>query len=273
MLPTPARMSSDPSPIVEFQSVTKRFGEDDARAPILDGLTFRAERGEFISLIGPSGCGKSTLLRLIAGLALPTSGRVLIESLPADTTPAERAFIFQDATLLPWLTVQRNAELLLKLRGAPSPHRAELATQLLALARIGHLSGRYPRQLSGGEKMRVSIARALTLEPSLLLLDEPFGALDELTREHLNEELLTLRERQRWTAFFVTHSVSEAVFLSTRILILSAGRIAHDLAVDLPFPRNAATREHPAFQQQVAVISRLLREAPSRNAGGSSASA
>lgn len=249
---------SAPSPIVELQSVTKRFG-DDSRPPVLDGLTLRAGQGEFISLIGPSGCGKSTVLRLLAGLTTPTFGRVLIESQPADTTPVERAFIFQDATLLPWLTVRHNTGLLLKLRGTPAARRRELAGQLLSLTRIAHLADRYPRQLSGGEKMRVSIARALTLEPSLLLLDEPFAALDELTREHLNEELLALRERRHWTAFFVTHSVAEAVFLSTRILILSAGKIAHDLPVDLPFPRNTATREHPAFHQRVGEISRLLR--------------
>ena len=251
---------SVPPPIVELQSVTKRFG-DDSRPPVLNGLSLRAERGEFISLVGASGCGKSTLLRLLSGLALPTSGHVLIEGRTADTAPAERAFIFQDAALLPWRTVRQNAEMLLQLRGTPAARRRELAGELLSLARIGHLADRYPRQLSGGEKMRVSIARALTLEPSLLLLDEPFGALDELTRERLNEELLALRTRRRWTAFFVTHSVAEAVFLSTRILILAAGRIARDVPVDLPFPRNAATREDPAFQHKVAEVSRLLRTA------------
>jgi NitT/TauT family transport system ATP-binding protein len=245
--------------IVELQSVTKRFGDDPTIAPVLDGLSLRAERGEFISVIGPSGCGKSTLLRLLAGLASPSTGRVLVENHSAENTPAERAFIFQDATLLPWLTVRHNAELLLKLRGIPSDRRRAASTQLLALARIDHLVDRYPRQLSGGEKMRVSIARALVLEPSLLLLDEPFAALDELTREHLNEELLALRERQRWTAFFVTHSVAEAVFLSTRILVLGGGKIVHDLPVDLPFPRNTAIREHSVFHQRVAEISRLLR--------------
>lgn len=259
-----------PPPIVELDSVTKRFGDDPRSPAILNGLTFRAAPGEFISLIGASGCGKSTVLRLIAGLTAPTSGRVLIEDAPAQTTPTERAFLFQDATLLPWLTVRRNAELLLKLRGIPADARRERAAGLLDLARIAHLADRYPRQLSGGEKMRVSLARALTLEPSLLLLDEPFAALDELTREHLNEELLALRKRNRWTALFVTHSVAEAVFLSTRILILAAGRIAHDLPVDLPYPRTAATREQPAFHALVSRISRLLRTVPSPIASGSS---
>lgn len=249
--------------MIELDSVTKRFGDDPRSPAILDGVSFRAAPGEFISLIGASGCGKSTVLRLLAGLIEPTSGRVLIDSVPADVTRVERSFIFQDATLLPWLTVRRNAGLLLKLRGVPSEVRRERVSRLLGLARIGHLADRYPRQLSGGEKMRVSLARALTVEPSLLLLDEPFAALDELTREHLNEELLALRERQRWTAVFVTHSVAEAVFLSTRVLILAAGRIAHDIPVDLPFPRTADTREHPDYHQRVAHLSRLLRVAAS----------
>ncbi|MCS6272964.1 MAG: ABC transporter ATP-binding protein, partial [Opitutus sp.] len=234
------------APFVELRNVTQQFGAG-TRPPVLAGLSLRVERGEFVSLIGASGCGKSTLLRLLAGLATPTSGQVLVEARPAATATTERAFIFQDAALLPWRTVRDNAELLLQLRGVPASRRRASAAQMLALARIAHLADRHPRQLSGGEKMRVSLARALTFEPALLLLDEPFGALDELTREALGEELLTLRERQKWTAFFVSHSVAEAVFLSTRIVILAGGAIAHDLTINLPFPRNAETRESPAF--------------------------
>ena len=248
------------APFVELRNVTQRFGAG-TRPPVLAGLSLRVVRGEVVSLIGASGCGKSTLLRLLAGLIPPTSGQVLIAERPAATATTERAFIFQDAALLPWRTVRDNAELLLQLRGVPASRRCESAAQMLALARIAHIADRHPRQLSGGEKMRVSLARALTLEPALLLLDEPFGALDELTREVLGEELLALRERQKWTAFFVTHSVSEAVFLSTRIVILAGGAIAHDLPVNLPFPRNAETRESPAFLQRVAEVSRLLRTA------------
>ena len=255
----PARMS-EPAPIVDLQSVTKRYG-DPSRPPVLDALSLRVPPGEFVSLIGASGCGKSTLLRLLSGLSEPTSGQVLVSGHPATSTPTERAFIFQDAALLPWRTVRQNAETLLQLRHTPPAERDRRVSELLALARISPLADRYPRQLSGGEKMRVSLARALALEPSLLLLDEPFGALDELTREHLNEELLALRERQRWTAVFVTHSVAEAVFLSSRIVILAAGRIAHDLPIDLTFPRTAETRESPVFHQRVAEISRLLRSA------------
>lgn len=251
---------SDPTPIVELLAVAKGFGDGSIR-PVLDGIDLRVERGEFVSVIGPSGCGKSTLLRLLSGLSAPTSGSVRIGGHAAETSPVGRAFIFQDATLLPWLTVRRNAETLLRLRGVPAARRRETAARFLELVRIGRLADRYPRDLSGGEKMRVSIARALTLEPELLLLDEPFAALDEITREHLNEELLALRGGSRWTAFFVTHSVAEAVFLSTRILVLSAGRIAHDVPVTLAFPRTAETRESPAFLGLVASVSRQLRTA------------
>jgi NitT/TauT family transport system ATP-binding protein len=238
--------------MVELHSVTKRFGAP-SRPPVLDNLSLSIAPGEFVSLIGASGCGKSTLLRLLSGLAEPTSGRVHVASPPA--------FIFQDAALLPWRTVRQNTATLLQLRRTPPAERERRVSELLSLARIAPLADRYPRQLSGGEKMRVSLARALALEPSLLLLDEPFGALDELTREHLNEELLALRERRRWTAVFVTHSVAEAIFLSTRIVILAAGRIARDVPIDLPFPRTAETRESPAFLRLVAEISRLLRTA------------
>lgn len=261
-LPVAARMTVPPAPIVELQSVTKRFG-DPSRPPVLDHLSLRIAPGEFVGLIGASGCGKSTLLRLLSGLSEPTSGQVHISGHPAATTPTERAFIFQDAALLPWRTVRQNAATLLQLRHTPPAERDQRVSEFLSLARIAPLADRYPRQLSGGEKMRVSLARSLALEPSLLLLDEPFGALDELTREHLNEELLTLRDRQHWTAVFVTHSVAEAVFLSTRILILAGGRIAHDLPNDLPHPRTAETRESPSFLHRVAEVSRLLRTASS----------
>lgn len=247
-------------PFVELRHISQQFGHRTSK-PVLQDVSLSFERGAFVSLVGASGCGKSTLLRLIAGLSAPTSGEVWINNQTTHHTPTERAFIFQDAALLPWRTVRHNVELLLQLRGSPAAMRRVRAAQMLALARIAHLAERHPRQLSGGEKMRVSLARALTLEPALLLLDEPFGALDELTREVLGEELLALRERQQWTAVFVTHSVAEAVFLSTRVVILGGGGIAHDLPIDLPFPRNAETRESPAYLQRVSEVSRLLRTA------------
>lgn len=245
------------SPAVELSRVAKSFGSG---ASVLADFNLTAQPGEFISLIGPSGCGKSTLLRLVSGLAEPSSGEVRLLGRPPKESD-QLAYIFQDPTLLPWLTVRRNVEALLRLRRTPAAERARLADQMLRLVRLSDKSDAYPRELSGGQKMRVSIARALTLQPRVLLLDEPFAALDEMTRDHLNEELLAIRDAQRWTAFFVTHSVREAVFLSTRVLILAAepGRIAHDVPVDLPAERTDALRRSDAFHRLVAEVSLRLR--------------
>lgn len=250
-------MTSSP-PTVEFQSVTKSYGDGPL---VLDGINLTVKPGEFISLIGPSGCGKSTLLRLIAGLNPVTSGGITIAGHEPDKKSAELAFVFQEPTLLPWLNVSSNVELPQKLRNTPSAQLTTSRERALQLVKLADRGRAYPRQLSGGQKMRVSIARALTLDPKILLLDEPFGALDEMTRERLNEELLAIREDQAWTAFFVTHSVAEAVFLSNRILIMSAnpGKIAHEIAVDLPTPRTNETRLSRPYQELVAEVSRLLR--------------
>jgi len=245
-------------PIVEFREVTKRFGDGPA---VLDRLTFAVQPGEFVSLIGPSGCGKSTLLRLVAGLSPITGGALTVDGLTPDAAAAELAFVFQEPTLLPWLTVARNIELALKLRGVSAPERGARRARVLELVRLAEKAAAYPRQLSGGQKMRVSIARALALSPKILLLDEPFGALDEITREHLNEELLAIRGQQAWTAFFVTHSVAEAVFLSSRILVMSSnpGCLHTTVEVGLPYPRTAELRLSRAYQDLVAHVSRLLR--------------
>ncbi len=254
--PLLGRMSAPPT--VEFHEVTKRFGDGPL---VLDRVSFAAAPGDFISLIGPSGCGKSTALRLIAGLSPITGGRIAIGGRAPEEEADDLAFVFQEPTLLPWLDVAHNVELPQKLRGIAAPERAAARQQVLDLVRLGEKGTAYPRQLSGGQKMRVSIARALSLTPRLLLLDEPFGALDEMTREHLNEELLAIRERQAWTAFFVTHSVAEAVFLSNRILIFSAnpGRLHTEIPVPLPYPRTPETRHSPRYHELVANVSRVLR--------------
>jgi len=246
------------APVVEFRDVSKRFGEGPL---VLDRISFAAEPGDFISLIGPSGCGKSTLLRLTAGLSPVNSGRIVVDGRTPDDAAADLAFVFQEPTLLPWLNVARNVELPQKLRGVPAAERTAMRNRVLDLVRLGEKAAAYPRQLSGGQKMRVSIARALALSPKILLLDEPFGALDEMTREHLNEELLAIREQQRWTAFFVTHSVAEAVFLSRRIIVMAAnpGRIHQVVEVPLPYPRTAETRLSRAYHDLVTEVSRLLR--------------
>lgn len=245
-------------PIVELRDVTKRFGDGPV---VIDRLNFSAQPGEFITLLGPSGCGKSTLLRLIAGLSPATAGTLLVDGVTPDAAAAELAFVFQEPTLLPWLTVGRNVELPLSLRAVPATDRATTREKVLDLVGLGDRAGAYPRQLSGGQKMRVSLARALAVTPKIMLLDEPFGALDEMTREHLNEELMAIRQQQGWTAFFVTHSVAEAVFLSDRIVVLAPhpGRIHTVVSVDLPQPRTAATRLTPAYHDLLARTSQLLR--------------
>lgn len=245
-------------PIVDLINVAKRYGDGPL---ILDGISFRAEKGDFISLIGPSGCGKTTLLRLIAGLSPLSGGSLTVEGRSPSVGSRETGCVFQDPTLLPWLTIQKNVELPLRLRGVPVVERELVAQKMLALVRISECAQRHPRQLSGGQRMRASIARALSLSPDILLLDEPFGAIDEMTRAHLNEELLEIRRQEAWTAFFVTHSVAEAVFLSNRIMIMQAnpGRIIHEVHVGLPYPRTEQTRESDAYLSLVGKVSALLR--------------
>lgn len=240
--------------------MSKRFGDGPE---VLSGITLAAEEGDFVSFIGPSGCGKSTLLRLISGLVEPSEGAVVVEGGTPAGTRGRVAHIFQDATLLPWLTVWKNIEAPLLIKGAPAVDRERIVERMLQLVRLRAVAGSYPRQLSGGMKMRVSVARALAQAPDILLLDEPFGALDEMTRNHLNEELLALRANQEWTAFFVTHSVAEAVFLSNRVVVLagSPGRILAEVPVPFACPRTRELRESAGYQALVVKVSRLLRSA------------
>lgn len=249
--------------LVTIEEATKAYGSNT----VLDKLSLTVTSGEFITLIGPSGCGKTTLLRLLAGLTPLSSGRILIGDQSPGGHDSTLACIFQDATLLPWRTALANVELPMQLKGIPTPERRQRARDLLQLVGLDKASARYPRQLSGGMKMRVSLARGLSLDPQILLLDEPFGALDAMTRNHLNEELLRLRERKPFTAFFVTHSVTEAVFLSTRILVMdsSPGRIAADLPISFAYPRNAHLREYPAYHAACTQVSQALHQC--RNGG------
>lgn len=245
-------------PHVLIQGLSKRYGDGPS---ILHELDLEVAAGEFVSLIGPSGCGKSTILKLIAGLNPVTAGQLLVRGQAPAVARDRMAFIFQESTLLPWLTVIRNIEILLRIRKVPRDRRRKIADEMLALVRLNHVRNHHPRQLSGGMKMRVSIARALSLSPELLLLDEPFGALDEMTRDHLNEELLELRRDQNWTALFVTHSVREAVFLSNRIVVLAAnpGRIHEVVEVPLAYPRTNETRDSEAYLRIVSEVSHVLR--------------
>jgi NitT/TauT family transport system ATP-binding protein len=252
-------MSHEAAPMIEFAGVTKRFGSGQA---VLDRVDLNVQKGEFVTLIGPSGCGKSTVLKLISGLTAPSAGSIRVDGMVPKNARETVSYIFQDATLLPWRTVRQNVGLGLELDGVGKDRRYEKTAALLELVGLGSVAKAYPRELSGGMKMRVSIARALATNPRLLLMDEPFAALDEMTRDRLNEELLRLRAEQQWTAVFVTHSVAEAVFLSTCIVVLAPnpGRIREVLPVELPWPRVAALRETLEFETQVAQVSRVLRE-------------
>ena len=245
-------------PQIELSGVSKSYGNG---RHVLQGIDLRVLKGEFVSIIGPSGCGKSTVLKLISGLTPPTTGTVSVDGSTPANVRETISFIFQDATLLPWRTVTENVGLGLELEGVTSERRRATVASLLQLVGLGHVAQAYPRELSGGMKMRVSIARALATNPQLLLMDEPFASLDEMTRDRLNEELLRLRTERRWTAVFVTHSVAEAVFLSTRIVVLAPnpGRIDAVLRVDLPSPRTAQLRELPEFEALVAQVTHVLR--------------
>jgi len=247
-------------PEIHFRSVGKRFSS--ASAPVLEGISLSVEKGEFVSIIGPSGCGKSTLLKLVAGLSPCSQGEIQVNGMTPANAREIVSFIFQDATLLPWRTVQKNVALALELEGRTRDETAATTKNLLHLVGLSHVAQHYPRQLSGGMKMRASIARALATKPRILLMDEPFAALDEMTRDRMNEELLRLRAEHNWTALFVTHSVAEAVFVSSRIIVLAPhpGRIAHDLDIDLPYPRTSDLRESKEFDDLVNRTSRLLRE-------------
>lgn len=247
------------TPAIQLKHVTKKYGTG---ATIIDNLSATVQPGEFVSIIGPSGCGKSTLLKLVAGLSPITSGTIEMDQMTRAEARHLTSFIFQDATLLPWRTVRANVGLGLELEHAPNAMRDETVDAMLQLVGLANVATKYPRELSGGMKMRVSIARALASKPRVLLLDEPFAALDEMTRDRMNEELLRLRELHSWTVLFVTHSVAEAVFLSQRILVLAAhpGRLKHDISVPLSWPRTAETRSSAEFDACVAAVSKTLRE-------------
>ncbi len=254
------------TPAVALDRVTKRYGRGE---PVIEELSFTIAPGEFVGILGPSGCGKSTLLRLVAGLTGLTSGKILVDGMTPIDARETISFIFQDPTLLPWRTVRENVGLSLELEGAERARRESKVDALLTMVGLAHVGRSYPRQLSGGMKMRVSIARALASNPRVLLLDEPFAALDEVTRDHMNEELLRLHRELGWTVLFVTHSVAEAVFLAGRVLVLAPhpGRLAQEMTIDLPVPRTAATRALHAFEHTVAEVSRTLRLVQARAAG------
>ncbi|GAC1637227.1 MAG: ABC transporter ATP-binding protein [Chloroflexota bacterium] len=234
---------------VQIKNVSYSYpGAQPVRA--LEDISFAAREHEFVSLIGPSGCGKSTLLRLIADLLSPTSGDVLIGGLPARAARRERAigFVFQEPALMPWRSSLKNVRLPLEIAGRGSAN-ARRESDLLDMVGLADFKDKRPDQLSGGMRQRVSIARALTYDPRLLLMDEPFGALDQITRDDMNQELLKIWEETRSTVIFVTHSIAEVIFLSDRVVVLSSrpGRIVDVVDVALPRPREVTVRRGPEF--------------------------
>ncbi len=255
--------TNDRQPIIEIQEVSKVFGSGTNQVQALQNVDLAVEPGEFISLIGPSGCGKSTLLRSMGDLIQPTSGTVNIKQKTAQQARADREYgiVFQAPILFEWRNVRRNIELPLQTMGYPKSEWAERVDPQLDLVGLRDFENHYPWQLSGGMQQRVAIARALAFEPTILLMDEPFGALDEMTREYLNLELLNIFTRTDVTIVFVTHSIPEAVFLSTRVVVMSArpGTIKEIVSIDLPYPRSSDTRETSRYFELVTEVREALR--------------
>ena len=252
------------APIIDVQNVSKRFGTAGAGVAALQNVSLGVQPGEFVSLIGPSGCGKSTLLRLIGDLLQPSDGRLLRRGQTPEQARTDREYgiVFQSPVLYDWRTVRRNVELPLELMRTPKAERELRSSQMLDLVGLRDFQDRFPWQLSGGMQQRVSIARALSFSPAILLMDEPFGALDEMTRDRLNLELLNIWARTNTTIIFVTHSIAEAVFLSTRVVVMTPrpGKIEKIIAVDLPRPRGVDTRELTRFFELVTEVRECLRE-------------
>jgi NitT/TauT family transport system ATP-binding protein len=243
----------DAVPAIDIQAVEQVY-PNGTRA--LLPVSLAVQPGEFVTLLGPSGCGKSTLLKMVAGLLKPTSGRIALSS-------QQLSFVFQEATLMPWADVQTNVRLPLDLAGVPRVQANARVDEALQLVGLSRFAKQRPRELSGGMQMRVSIARGLVTQPKLLLMDEPFGALDEITRNRLDADLLELWQRQGLSVVFVTHSITEAVFLSTRVIVMGArpGRIVEDLRIANPWPRDDEHRTSPEFNTHVRHLQHVLQQA------------
>jgi NitT/TauT family transport system ATP-binding protein len=256
----PESATVDGAPVRSMADEALRFDHVSMVFPdgthAVDDVSLSVKPGEFVTIVGPSGCGKSTLLRIASGLETNTSGSLFVRR-------KSLGYVFQDATLLPWRTVGKNIELLAELQGVDKAARSRVVASTVELVGLKGFEDKYPKQLSGGMKMRASLARSLVLEPKVFLFDEPFGALDEITRERLNGELLRLFQMEGFAALFITHSITEAVYLSTRVAVMSArpGRILAEFAVPFSYPRTHDLRYDPDFAQLSGEISHALRGA------------
>ncbi|MHB8190566.1 MAG: ABC transporter ATP-binding protein [Ferrimicrobium sp.] len=256
----PLRLSSAGDEVAASQLAALRFDQVDLTYPdgtvAVNDVSLSVAAGELVAIVGPSGCGKSSLLRCASGLVSPSGGSVMVDL-------DHLGYVFQDPTLLPWRNVHQNVELLAQLRGVSKNERRALARTAIELVGLSGFERHHPRRLSGGMRMRVSLARSLTIDPRVFLFDEPFGALDEITRERLNDELLALFQAKRFAALFVTHSIYEAVYLATRVVVMSSrpGRIVAEHTVPFPYPRSPEVRFSAEFAEVASQISADLREA------------
>jgi NitT/TauT family transport system ATP-binding protein len=260
----PQTVRTGAGPMVRIAAVDKTFTRgDDVLTKALEAIDLEIGQGEFVSLIGPSGCGKSTLLRIVGDLISPSTGTVTVNGKTAEQARRDRDYgmVFQAPVLFDWRTVEDNVKLPLEILGQSAEARTARAREMLELVELGEFLKHHPYQLSGGMQQRVAIARALAFQPSILLMDEPFGALDEMTRERMNGEVLRIWERTGTTILFVTHSIPEAVFLSSRVVVMSArpGRITKVIDIDLPRPRNEDTRETRRYFELVTAVREALR--------------
>jgi NitT/TauT family transport system ATP-binding protein len=248
---------------IDISQVGKVYQSQGTDAPVvaLDGVSLRIRRGEFISLLGPSGCGKSTLLNIVAGFQSATSGQILQNGRKITKPDPSRTVVFQDYALFGWMTVQQNVEFGLKAKGMPKAQRAEIARALIATVQLSGFEDKFPHQMSGGMKQRAAIARALAPDPDILLMDEPFGALDAQTRVLLQEEIARISSETRKTVIFVTHGIDEAVFLADRVVVMSPrpGRVRNEVLVPLPRPRTAEMRSDPWFVSTVKDLWETLK--------------
>jgi NitT/TauT family transport system ATP-binding protein len=251
-LTTDPPVATTTTELLNFSDVAMTFPNGTTA---LSGVDLTVKKGEFVTVVGPSGCGKSTLLRIASGLTPATAGETHVAT-------KRIGYVFQDATLLPWRSVQANVELLAELNGIPKKTRVSKAAEAIELVGLKGFEKHLPKTLSGGMRMRASLARSLTLDPELFLFDEPFGALDEITRERLNDELIKLFTEQQFAGLFITHSVSEAVYLSTRVVVMSGrpGKIVETFDVPFAYPRDPEIRFTPEFAELAGEVSHALRE-------------